>query len=219
MISTDNIAKETVKHEEMETIKVHDIGAEKANAISRYRRIQRITTLLRFVEVFVFLIVVSRFSTQFSFSLKLSSEYFRGVSVTLISPKSVFVIGNAIVVALILISGQFSSKTSDFYDEYVEECRNYNPQVSINKVEKKSIDRYRSSACCNNGTKIIRRVQSEHLIKVEERHGSLRRSASDKCEKKSANEMSSEEFRRTVEAFIERQQRFLKEEEEEQFLA
>lgn len=205
----------------MDSIKFHDIRSEKAYAISSYRRIQRITIVFRFVEVLIFLIVLSRFS---NFPVKVSSEYFREIFITLISPKFVFVIGNVIVIALILISGQFPGKSSDFYDEYVEKCANYNPKVAINKGEKKvppdaycyvgrasEPTRYRSSE-----KKLIRRVQSENHVKAveEERRHDLKRTVSEKYETKAANEMSSEEFRHTVEAFIERQQRFLREEEE-----
>ena len=93
-------------------------------------RIQRITSLFRFVELFVFLILVSRFFAQFAVFLKLSCEYLLGISViALICPGSVFVIENAVVIALFLISQRFSGERStDFYDEYVEKCQsNSNP--------------------------------------------------------------------------------------------
>lgn len=213
----------------MDSFKFHDIRVEKANAIAKYRRIQRITTLFRFMELFVFLIVLSRFSTQFAFSFNLSSEYFRGISVTLISPRSVFIVGNAIVIVLFLISGQFSGKkgekSTDFYDEYVEKCRNN--QQTWSKEEKKA-----SNACYKE--KMMSRTHSAKLQRAvhgEEPRRDLRRSMSEKCRKsvdcgrKTAaaggnsrpyeeDEMSSEEFRRTVEEFIARQQRFLREEEE-----
>ncbi|KAI3446135.1 hypothetical protein Pfo_002800 [Paulownia fortunei] len=216
----------------MDSFKFHDIRVEKANAISRHRRIQRITTLFRFLELFVFLIILSTFSNQFVFSFKLSSEYFRGISVTLISPRFVFVVGNAIVIVLFLISGQFSEKkgerSTDFYEEYVEKCRNN--QQTCSKEEKKASDAYKYSVCYD--AKKMSRSHSENLERAvhgEERRRDLRRSMSEKgrksvdCGRKAAaagsspyaeEEMSSEEFRRTVEAFIARQQRFLREEEE-----
>lgn len=202
----------------MDSIKFHDVRVEKANAIAKYRKTQRITSLFRFMELLVFLIVISRFSTQFASSLKLSGDYFRGISaVALISPRSVFVVGNAIVIALFLISGQFSGKkserSSDFYEEYVEKCRNN--QQTWSKVE----TTIASDACEG---KVISRTHSANLerVRVEERRRDLRRSMSEKCRKsgesrrKAEDEMSSEEFRQTVEAFIARQQRFLREEEE-----
>ncbi|KAI3448022.1 hypothetical protein Pfo_004687 [Paulownia fortunei] len=215
----------------MDAFNFHDIRVEKANAISRYRRIQRVTSLFRFVELFVLLIVVSRFSTQFALSLKLSGEYFRGISVTLISPRFVFLLGNAIVIVLFLKSGGFSGKNgekvADFYDEYVEKCRK-NYQQACSKEEKKASDAYRVGVCYEE--RKIYRIHSENLergIHGDERRREPKRSMtqihrkSPDCGRKLAaaesssyaeDEMSSEEFRRTVEAFIARQQRFLREE-------
>ncbi|KAK6159492.1 hypothetical protein DH2020_006806 [Rehmannia glutinosa] len=216
----------------MDSFKFHDIRVEKANAISRHRRIRRITTLFRFLEVLIFLIILSRFSNQFSFfSLNLSSEYFRGISVTLISPRFVFLVGNAIVIALFLKSGQFPAKkcekTVDFFDEYMEKCRS-NQQTCSKLEEKNESDAYKYRVRYDE--KRMSRSHSENLEKAahgKERRRDLRRSMSEKCRKSgrkaaaagggsayAEDEMSSEEFRRTVEAFIARQQRTLREEEE-----
>ncbi|KAG8364339.1 hypothetical protein BUALT_Bualt19G0118600 [Buddleja alternifolia] len=201
----------------MDSFNFRDIRVEKSNAISRYRRGQRITTLFRCLELFVFLVIVSRFSTQFAFSLEL--EYFRGIAVTLISPRFVFLIGNAIVIVLFVKSRQFSSKNgeiaADLYEEYAEKCRK-NLQSSGIKVteESKGSNNYRSSVCCDD--RKMQRSQSEKLeriVRVEERRRELRRSTTERC-RKSEDEMSGDEFRRTVEAFIARQQRFLREEED-----
>lgn len=192
-----------------------DIKVEKANAISRYRRIQRITILFRAIELLVFLIVVSRFSTQFSSPLKLSGEYFRGVAVALISPKFVFLVGNAIVLVLFFKSGRLSAKdgegVADFYDEYVERCR-------MNQEIKKGVDdcklhfQTRKTMCRSSSEKLERKVV--HGDGDTKRRRELARSMTEGRRKlAAADEMSSEEFRRTVEAFIARQQRFLREED------
>lgn len=217
----------------MDSFHFHDIRVEKANAISRYRRIQRITTLVRFVELFVFLIIVSRFSAQFVLSSKKSGEYFRGISVALISPRFVFFLGNAIVLVLYLKSGRFSEKNgekiNDFYDEYVEKCRK-NEQL-CSKEEKKASDTYKHGVCYED--RKLHRSNSENLertIHGVARRRELKRSMTEGCRKSldcgrkvemaedsssyPEDEMSSEEFRRTVEEFIARQQRFLREEEE-----
>ncbi|KAL0348423.1 UNVERIFIED_CONTAM: hypothetical protein Sangu_1070100 [Sesamum angustifolium] len=216
----------------MESFNFHDIRVEKANAISRYRRIQRITTLFRFVELFVFLIVVSRFSTQFALSLRLSGEYFRQISMAIISPRFVFLVGNAIVIALFLKSGRFSGgegeKVADFY-EYVEKCRK-NQQACSSKEEKKASDAHKSHGV-RHVEKTMQRSNSEILDRSAQANGRRRklgRSMTEDCreiqdpERKTATagsyshteeEMSNEEFRRTVEAFIARQQKALREEE------
>ncbi|KAL0329027.1 UNVERIFIED_CONTAM: hypothetical protein Sradi_4889400 [Sesamum radiatum] len=217
----------------MESFNFHDIRVEKANAISRYRRIQRITTLFRFVELFVFLIVVSRFSTQFALSLRLSGEYFWRISVAIISPRFIFLVGNAIVISLFFKSGRFSGgdgeKVADFYKEYVEKCRK-NQQACSSKEEKKASDAHKSHGV-RHVEKTMHRSNSEILERSAQANGrrlELRRSMTEDCQKiqdpeqKTAmagsysyaeEEISNEEFRRTVEAFIAQQQKFLREEE------
>ncbi|EYU37814.1 hypothetical protein ABFS82_02G021700 [Erythranthe guttata] len=220
----------------MDSVKFQNVKSEKANAISRHRRTQKLTTLFRLVELFVFLVVVSRFSSQFAFSFNISGEYFRGISVTLISPRFVFLVGNTIIVILFLLSsskgGENEKRPTDFYDEYVEKCRNNNQQITHSKHVKKSAP---EAYEFHNANKIISKSKSEInlerrgavVVKGEESHRDLRRSMSQSCRKsvdcgrkKAAavvveDEMSGEEFRRTVEAFIARQQRVLREEEEE----
>ncbi|KAG6436234.1 hypothetical protein SASPL_101119 [Salvia splendens] len=187
----------------MDSIKFENVKVEKANAISSYRSVKRITTLFRVVELLLFAIVVSRFST--ALPLKLSGEYFRTISVALISPRFVFLLGNAIVVILFFKSGQFSAQEgegiADFYEEFVEKCRK--------NEEKKVFD-----DCKVISTKMCKSSSEKLAV-----HGGrkLSRSKTVDCRTRqkmaAAEEMSSEEFRRTVEAFIARQQRFLREED------
>lgn len=200
----------------MDSYKFHDVRVEKANAVKKFNKsTERITTLFRFLELLIFFVVFSRFSAHLASPLHLSAEYLRRVSLAaVISPRSVFVVGNAIVVVLFLISRQFSGeRTADFYDEYVEKCRRNATTAShqtwnkaaapvVEGLQKKEMRRAQSAK--------IERVQA---LRTEERRRDLRRSVSDKCQKKVEEEMSGEEFRRTVEAFIARQQKFLREEE------
>ncbi|KAL3614052.1 hypothetical protein CASFOL_042126 [Castilleja foliolosa] len=191
----------------MDSLKFRDIKVEKPNTNSKHRSITKLSTLFRFLELFVFVIIVSQFSTQFSFSFNRNGEYFRGISVTLISPRFVFLVGNAIVVVLLLISGQFSTekgrKSVDFYDEYVEKSQNKS-QHKFSRVgyyEAKTTTKKKTMSRCKSENYMER-------VSVKD----LRRSVSEKCRKRE-EEMSGEEFRRTVEAFIARQKSFLKEEE------
>lgn len=193
----------------MDSFKFDNIKAEKANAISTYQRMQRITTLFRVLELSALLIIVSKFSTQLPLPSNLSGEYFRGIAVAMISPLFVFLVGNAIVLVLFFKSGRFSGKDgdgiADFYDEYVEKC-------GIRNLEREGFDAARE------GGKMCR-SSSEKLVVMHggERRRELTRSVTEGCRGRRktavAEEMSSEEFRRTVEAFIARQQRFLREED------
>lgn len=211
----------------MDSVKFEKVKAEKANAIPRHQRVKRITTLFRIVELLIFLItIISTFSTHFTFSF---TQYLRGISATLISPRFVFLLGNAIVILLFFISGPFSpqkgEKGTDFYDEYVKKCR-INQQQTVT-CSNKYKDNCSSTVVPRDEKKIMMRSQSEtNLERRRSSSADLRRSMSQQCRKSVGcgrraaagggfpDEMSSEEFRQTVEAFIARQQRFLREEEE-----
>ncbi|XP_073158067.1 uncharacterized protein [Henckelia pumila] len=208
----------------MDSLKFCNVRVEKANAISKYVKIQRITAVFRFLELFVFTIIVVRFCSHFPFSVKSPGEHFRGFLLTLISPRFVFLIGNLIVAVLLLNSGRFSAgKGTDFYDEYVEKCRRNHPTSGKGKPR---------------DVEVMNRSASEKVLRVaqvEERRRELRRSMTERCQRSATNassgrknaaaanggitsycaedEMSGEEFRQAVEAFIARQQRLLREEE------
>ncbi|KAL6963846.1 hypothetical protein U1Q18_034852 [Sarracenia purpurea var. burkii] len=212
----------------MDSFNIVNLKVEKANAILRYRRLRKITALFRFVELSFFLVMISRFSVQLSFGFKHSGECFRGLVAPLFSPRFVFVIGNAIVIVLVLKSGWLSSRDSagskigtDFCEEYV---KNSVKNQIVNGVENEYRRRENSvmADTRKDGGRRIYRSQSEILNGEggEKPHRQLSRSATERCRKSISavtsykeDEMSSEEFRRTVEAFIARQQRYLREEE------
>lgn len=241
----------------MDSFHFHNIKMEKANAKLRYRRLQKITAMFRLMEFCILLIIISRFTIQLPVAFKLSGEYFRGFSVTAVSPRFVFILGNVIVLVLFLKSGYLSTRDGDnisnskldLYDEYVKINSQKNRSVygDENTAVKKQRKQGSGSTCVSrevavnsdaynsrsdNTTKErkvkIQRSQSENLKQQECGGRELRRSATVKCggrvdneEKPAAlvssykeDEMSNEEFRRTVEAFIARQQRALREEEE-----
>lgn len=222
--------------------------------MGRYDTMQKVSAFFKLIELLIFLIVLSRFSTLFTTQVpivfKLSGEYMKEFFVSLISPRFVFIIGNLIVFTLFWKSGQLSNQEFsnnnneklDFYDEYVQSCQR-NPKDEI-FTEKQSIRKQRKEkpasdvVVCrdvviadNNcmGEKKIQRSQSEKLRNTHEFKNEddkicpgLRRSVTEKCLKMRNNEllavdeMSNEDFRTRVEAFIARQQRFLKEEDEEE---
>nr|GLL23641.1 uncharacterized protein LOC113726291 [Ipomoea trifida] len=219
----------------MDLYNFQNIKAEKARAILRYRMMQKVTIVFRFVEFCIFLIVFSRFSVHLPPAFKLSGDYFRGLSVALISPWFVFIVGNAIVIILFLKSGRSSGNNAptddgkaDLYDEYVKKCaKDQSFQEDNGRIEKQR----KQTSVCVSGEEVnphtyqskkrkINRSQSESwsVQRREEPSKDLKRSVTVPCrksEEKAAetDEMSSEEFRRTVEAFIARQQRALREEE------
>ncbi|KAI5669118.1 hypothetical protein M9H77_18971 [Catharanthus roseus] len=205
----------------------NNIKAEKANAMLRYKRLKKITAMFRLIEICIFLIIISRFTTQLPIAFKISGEYFKGLSVSSISPLFVFILGNAIVIVLFLKSGQLSSKNGesndgklDLYDEYVKNCeRNreaYNQEIKKQRKQSSFVSSKKEVVISDppKEKKMMHRSHSENLKEVVAKGRQLRRTETEIRRKSAEEEMSSEEFRRTVEAFIARQQRFLREEEE-----
>ncbi|KAL1324184.1 hypothetical protein HN51_034354 [Arachis hypogaea] len=110
----------------MDSFSFHNLQAEKANAILKNRKLRRITGILRFLEVCVVLVLISRLSLRLPVAVKTSSEYFRDLSMFVNNPRFVFLIGNAIIIALFAQSGQFSAQGSrrkdsedDLYQEFL----------------------------------------------------------------------------------------------------
>ncbi|XP_011048131.1 PREDICTED: uncharacterized protein LOC105142274 [Populus euphratica] len=220
----------------MDSFNITSIKIEKAKAIKKHRKIQKISSLFRLIEIGAVLALIARFSIQLPVAIKNSSEYFKDLTVILVSPWFVFVLGNMIVITLFAKSGQFSGQDSnrknpstDLYDEFVEkseksqethqyeaECR----EKQVTFVEYKVTEDTSTSL----ERKKYHRSQSEKLERPDSSR-ELRRSATDKCRKTidSAKEsekssfpkdkMSNDEFRSTIEAFIARQKRFLIDEE------
>ncbi|OIT01517.1 hypothetical protein A4A49_56684, partial [Nicotiana attenuata] len=204
---------------------------------------QRVSSLFRLIEFCIVLVIISRFSTQLPLTFKLSTEYFRGLGVTLVSPRF-FVLGNAIVIILFFKSGQSSSNSTnnvkiDLYDEYKQKCiTNKDAYCKQNKKQTKQSILVQEAYCERSKKQSIlvqRKVEKKFHRSHSKNFNSLShddikprkeliRSATIGCQSiiytdsvKSVSyredEMSSEEFKSTVEAFIARQQRFLREEE------
>ncbi|KAK6805828.1 hypothetical protein RDI58_003613 [Solanum bulbocastanum] len=236
----------------MESLNIHNIKLEKANAMLRYKKRQRVTTLLRFIEFCICFAIISRFSTQLPLNFNLSTDYFKGLCVTLISPRFVFVLGNIIVIILFLISGQSFTKDDstnnvkiDMYDEFKQKC-SMNKETYCEQRKKQSIaledayceqskkPRKQSILLERQLEKKIHRCHSDNSLSLshdeKKPRKKLTRSATVRSRKvintdsvKSTmtrtttsypeDEMSNDEFRKTVENFIARQQRFLRDEE------
>ncbi|MCD7457485.1 hypothetical protein HAX54_035211 [Datura stramonium] len=217
----------------MESLKFHNVKAEKANAILRYKKRQRVTMLFRFIEFCIFFIIISRFPTQFPLSFKLTTDYFKGLGVTLISPRFVFILVNAIVIILFFNSGQSSAKDGstsnvkiDLYDEYKQKYsmnkETYREQIKKQRKQSIPVERrlekkiHRShsdnSLCLSHDEKKPRRKMIRSATV-----GCLKVINTDSVKPARTSypedDMSSDEFRKTVEAFIARQQRLLREEE------
>ncbi|KAJ9128790.1 hypothetical protein P3X46_034472 [Hevea brasiliensis] len=223
----------------MDSFTIRHIKLEKANAIKKHRPLQKIANLFRFLEICVVLALISKFSIQLPVAVKNSSEYFKDLTVVLGSPRFVFILGNAIVITLFAKSGQFSGHDStgkksgtDLYEEFVEKSESSQGlhQYEAGHTEKQSSSvecTVAEETCATVEIKNYRRSQSEKLDRgtCNKSCRELRRSVTEKCRESiesvegwmkisyPEDSMSNEEFRSTVEAFIARQKRFRRDEE------
>ncbi|GLT30604.1 hypothetical protein SLA2020_053960 [Shorea laevis] len=220
-----------------------DIKLEKRNAILKHRRRCKIANLLRLVEVCVVLIFISRLTIQFPAAVKNSGGYFRDLKVTLESPRFIFIIGNLIVIILFTNSGKFSSQDdtgkssgADLYEDFLEKSETsqsatHNYETKYRQKQRKTEEtghrekqrkhvRFKE----NTNSREHRRSTSEnqrqvscnkacyqvHRLSKTEKIQKLNDSSENPCPE---DDMSSEEFRNIIEAFIERQKQFRKDEE------
>ncbi|CAL9122176.1 unnamed protein product [Musa textilis] len=84
------------------------IQAEKETAMRRYRRLQKIGTLLRCLEAVAGLLLFSWFSARLPAAARLSVDFLRRLAAVLLSPRFIFLLGNAIVLLLFAKSGHLS---------------------------------------------------------------------------------------------------------------
>ncbi|XP_058092025.1 uncharacterized protein LOC131237940 [Magnolia sinica] len=229
----------------MDPFEIDTVKEEKAIAMKRYRQIRKIAILFRFLEACLALFFLSWFSTRLPVAVKISGDYFRHISVVVVSPFFVFLVGNAIILTLVVKSGQFSGHAStgnssggDLYDEFLKNSENRHkmstdspPSSSPEEVvyEDKSVCVVHSYADMDKDTdtdpkRPYQRSFSEKLRTVE-KMPELRRSETeivwrvDESSESAADLLCSEsdmsndeEFRRKIEAFIAKQQRFQREE-------
>ncbi|KAL4360524.1 hypothetical protein GQ457_04G001970 [Hibiscus cannabinus] len=206
-----------------------DIKLENRNVISKQHQLCNMANLLRFVEVCILLVLISRFTTCLPVAVRNSGDYFRGLSVVLVSPRFVFVVGNAIIITLFVKAGQFTTPKNDLYQEFVEKSEKIHTthqyetdrkcvsqegkKIDVNiSTERKNFCRTKSEnlKLTRSGKRYCNQLQrsgSENIVKCADPE---RESAKNPCPE---DGMSNEQFRDTVEAFIARQKKLLREEE------
>ncbi|VFQ65833.1 unnamed protein product [Cuscuta campestris] len=215
----------------MDLYSFENIKAEKVKAMNRYRRMQKATAVFRFVEFCFLVFMFSRFSLRFPRDFKLPVVDLRGILGHLISPRFLFVVGNAIVIVLYRKS-KGSSCSGEQSISVPEEEDGVSPAKCVMKQGRQStsvsgeeegeeetpgkrrrMNRSRSEGWsmgagpAESGRELRRSATTVKCRETEEKGGG------------GADEMSSEEFRKKVEDFIARQQRLLREEEFSAFVS
>ncbi|TKY75408.1 hypothetical protein E2542_SST04175 [Spatholobus suberectus] len=213
----------------MESTNFHKLQTKKTTKPHRHHRhLRKIANLLRYVEVCVVLVLISRLSINLPTTLKNSSEYFRNF---MGSPRYVFLLGNVIIIALFAQSGHFSNHSSatttpepDLYLEFLHNStvnqklqahvNNRKPKLSV-KAESGVKGQRIDGTETDTGLEVkkdYRRCRSEIVkrVQIEKPPRVLQRCETEKVASNVSypeDGMSSDEFRRKVEAFIARQQR------------
>ncbi|KAG9449704.1 hypothetical protein H6P81_009669 [Aristolochia fimbriata] len=243
----------------MESFEIDPVKAEKAMAMRRYRRIQKLANIFRCVEVFVGLVFLTWISFRLPIAIKISGDISRQLLNLIVSPRFVFLLGNAIIITLVAKSGQFSgngssgcsTSASDLYEEFLKNSESSRgAKVRTDQEEEEVV--YQDKAVCAesrregtagaaaasgsfgtssctvlpNKRESPRKRRSERVAafaetrkpaEVEYRCGAAEtRVVEEKCGEEEEScfktEMSNEEFRLAVEAFIAKQQRFQRQE-------
>ncbi|XP_057532837.1 uncharacterized protein LOC130810719 [Amaranthus tricolor] len=213
-------------YHEIDTIKL-----EKLKAMQRYRTFNKIANIIRMLEIIVAISFIS-YSISFGSSylpalFELADKFLRRLSSLIFSPHFVFVIGNIIIVTLFAKSS--SEKTSFTSNNAGEEIFGEVetvvaespvvvkevPAVEVREKEEKIYRRTKSAGeivvVKEDEKKVLQRSETQIRRKIEntEKNPVILRRKGRTFEE---DELSNEEFRRKVEAFIERQQKFLREE-------
>ncbi|KAL6011377.1 hypothetical protein ACLOJK_001823 [Asimina triloba] len=212
------------------------VKTEKSNAMQRFRHVRKLAVLFRFLEACFALCLLSWLSARLPFAVRFSGDCFRHASVVLVSPLFVFLLGNVIVLTLLAKSGSFSGRTPaagespgvDLYDEFLKSSSENRQRIGtespppLQRGPTTDEVMFEDKAVCvvhtyTDGRRSERSL-SERFPRAE-KAAQMRRCETE-VEKKGGEcgggmselEMSSEEFRRKIEAFIAKQQRFRREE-------
>lgn len=117
---------------------------EKMKAVARYNRFRKMKKLLQVFEILVALTLISWSSTYLPQAFKVSCDFFFQLSGYVIKPRVVFVIGNAIIVALVVLCREIdaghdhNSGSGDLYEDYV---RHTQPQPQPEVVPLTDVDK------------------------------------------------------------------------------
>ncbi|CAJ1973068.1 unnamed protein product [Sphenostylis stenocarpa] len=209
----------------------HKLQTKKtAKPRKHHRYLRMIANVLRYVEVCVVLVLVSRLSINLPSTLKNSSEYFRNF---MGSPRFVFFLGNVIIITLFAQSGHFSNHASekpspepDLYLEFLQ-----NSTIKQKLIAHNNNRKAKASVRVEDGAKGQKTHPTKTETSLEVVKKDYRRCQSDivtlevenekptrllqRCETEKVGKnvnsypedgMSNDEFRRKVEAFIARQQ-------------
>lgn len=175
------------------------------------QRLQSVAKLFRFVELCVAVVFLSWLSSRLPFAVRISGEYCRRFSAFIVSPASIFLLGNAIVVTLLAKSGMFSSSDSSSVNNAVsdlyEEFRSDTPGEISQEIEGDEIVYQDKEIICEENTKItkpkaVAAAAADNQEEISEVKSSYQRSKSEKFKTESKKEVKRNEKLRRSETDI-----------------
>ncbi|KAK1281118.1 hypothetical protein QJS04_geneDACA023159 [Acorus gramineus] len=192
------------------------VKAEKAIAMRRYRRLQKLRNLFRAAELLSAVILLSWFSARLPFVLRISGDYLRRLSAVLVSPRFVFLLGNAIVLTLFAKSGHLNSSEAagagDLYSEFINRQKPSPPPPAAAPEEIVYHDKGVCEESVSPGAADNVKESRKDLRRSETEIGRKAASVEREEEEEAVVGMSNEEFRRKIEAFIAKQIKFQRDE-------
>lgn len=208
----------------MDAFDFSDVKAEKRSAMSTYNLFSSITKTLRVFELCLVLLFFSWILTRLPFALRVSADFLR-------SPLFVFAIFNAIIAALLAQSGRRFSATTDggtTETDHISISSQPEPDSGAPVAEQVEFQDKQVSDTCKDEVdsgavtdfamrKVCRRSQSDTMKGEDGKRtarGKFHRSKMENGRKNfyAHDKLSNEEFQRTIEAFIAKQMRMLREE-------
>ncbi|XP_030459099.1 uncharacterized protein LOC115679618 [Syzygium oleosum] len=134
------------------------VKAEKARSLRRYGRDQRLKAFLRVSEICVALLLLAYYSSGISLSAAVTGDSLGRVVALFAKPLSVFLLSNAIIITVIVLSGKDTERgpACDVYDEYLARRRTFarNCPATGTLLEETVVDKqivlYSSSPVCEN---------------------------------------------------------------------
>ncbi|KAK8936828.1 hypothetical protein KSP39_PZI012391 [Platanthera zijinensis] len=192
------------------------IKAEKEIARRRFRRIRQIGQLFRFAEAAAIFLFLSYSSIHIRFDARSAGIFLRAAAAFFLSPRFVFLLGNAIVLVL-LKSGHFSSGSAAAaigeicggeVSSYPPTTQNCGITEAGNGICVRACRRSRSEKLGRRREEVkLRRAESEVDRKVGKPLSAAAQVSGFAEEAEDA-----EQFRRMIEDFIAKQQQFRREE-------
>ncbi|KAK3425353.1 hypothetical protein EUGRSUZ_F01877 [Eucalyptus grandis] len=103
------------------------VKAEKARSLRRYPRNKMLKAFLRVSEICAALFLLAYYSSGISLSAATTGDSFGRVVALLAKPLSVFLLSNAIIITVIVLSGKDTERrpVRDVYDEYIAHRRTF----------------------------------------------------------------------------------------------